>query len=337
MSNKSSLFATEKQLYNKGFSLTGNVFTKDEKKFLPLYEGKMIHLFDHRWASFIGSKFHENSLSLRKDSNFLANGRYWVKYDDVNNWLNQKKWKKNWFIGLRNITNSTNERTIIVDVFPKNPVGHSINIVLINREKAESILSMLSSFVCDYIIRLKIGGENLSNFIINQLPVLSPNVFDKDCLWSPNETNFQFIMKRVIELTYTAYDLEPFADDSGYSGPPFKWDDKRRFLLKCELDAALFHLYLTPSKEGHWIKVDKENQVDFAELTKEFSTPRAAVDFVMDTFSLVEKNDTKSYGEYLTKSTILEMYDQMLEAMASGKPYQTKLDPPPADPSCRHS
>ena len=48
---------------------------------------------------------------------------------------------------------------------------------------------------------------------------------------------------RVIELSYTAWDLEAFASDCGYSCSPFRWDESRRFLLRCELDAAFFHLY----------------------------------------------------------------------------------------------
>ena len=37
------------------------------------------------------------------------------------------------------------------------------------------------------------------------------------------------------------------ACDCGWSGPPFRWDEERRFLLRCELDAAFFHLYLGPA------------------------------------------------------------------------------------------
>jgi len=33
---------------------------------------------------------------------------------------------------------------------------------------------------------------------------------------------------------------------------------------------------------------------------------------------------------------ILEIYDEMVEAICTGKPYQTRLDPPPADPRVAH-
>ncbi len=37
-----------------------------------------------------------------------------------------------------------------------------------------------------------------------------------------------------------------FAQDCGFYNPPFQWNEERRFLLTCELDAAFFHIYLQP-------------------------------------------------------------------------------------------
>ena len=34
-------------------------------------------------------------------------------------------------------------------------------------------------------------------------------------------------------------------------------------------------------------------------------------------------------GTYVTKDTILSIYDEMQQAIDSGQPYQTRLDPPP--------
>ena len=92
---------------------------------------------------------------------------------------------------------------------------------------------------------------------------------------------------------------------------------ERRFLLRCELDAAFFHLY----------EINRDD-----------------VDYIMETFPIVKRKDIKKHNEYRTKRVILEIYDKMSEAMESsagsdsstGKPYQTLLDPPPADPNCAH-
>lgn len=50
-------------------------------------------------------------------------------------------------------------------------------------------------------------------------------------------------MNGVLELTDTAWELEPFARNCGYAGLPFRWDEEFCFVLRAELDAAFFHLY----------------------------------------------------------------------------------------------
>ena len=52
MTSDSHLFHTREQLEVDGWQLVGNVFRKDGTEYLPLYEAKMIHHFDHRWASY---------------------------------------------------------------------------------------------------------------------------------------------------------------------------------------------------------------------------------------------------------------------------------------------
>jgi hypothetical protein len=167
---------------------------------------------------------------------------------------------------------------------------------------------MLSSFVLDYVVRLKMGGTNLNFYIIRQLPVLTPDMFAPKA-FGTRQIVSEWILSRVLELTYTAWDLEPFARDVGYQGTPFRWDSERRFQLRCELDAAFFHLY---------------------------GLSRSDVDYIMETFPIVRKNDEKAYGEYRTKRVILETYDALAHAAQTGKPYRTPLDPLPAAPGASH-
>ena len=155
--------------------------------------------------------------------------------------------------------------------------------------------------------------------------------------------NRLWISFRILELTYTAWDLAAFARDCGWDGPPFRWNEERRFLLRCELDAAFFHLYLPATPDGQWKParvaegaVRDETPEELAELKKHFPTPRDAVAYIMDTFPIVRRKDEEKYGEYRTKRVILEIYDEMAEAVRTGRPYQTRLNPPPADPRCCH-
>ena len=55
--------------------------------------------------------------------------------------------------------------------------------------------------------------------------------------------DIDYIAPRVLELVYTAWDLKPFAEDMGYHGEPFKWDEERRAHLRAELDAYYARLY----------------------------------------------------------------------------------------------
>ena len=85
-----------------------------------------------------------------------------------------------------------------------------------------------------------------------------------------------------------------------------------------------------------WCWTVGETAEDLARLKVSFPTPRDAVACITDTFPIVRRRDEEKYGEYRTKRVILEIYDEMAEAIRTGKPYQTCLNPPPADPCCCH-
>ena len=136
--------------------------------------------------------------------------------------------------------------------------------------------------------------------------MLPPQKYNENIPWVFKTILSEWLLPRVLELTYTAWDLSPFAQDCGYDGPPFRWDEERRFLLRCELDAAYFHLY---------------------------GITRDDVDYVMETFPIVKRKDEAQHGEYRTKRVILEMYDAMQRAIDTGEPYQSRLDPPPGPPA----
>ena len=137
--------------------------------------------------------------------------------------------------------------------------------------------------------------------------------------------------------SYTARDLAPFAQDCGCPGPPFRWNEERRFLLRCELDAAFFHLYLPALPDGTWRPAQGETPEQLRALAEAFPTPRHAVAHIMESFPIVQRRDMNAHGEYRTKRVILEIYDALLLAQSTDQPYPTRLDPPPADARCRHA
>jgi hypothetical protein len=337
MANDSGLFRTRAEMEAADQTLTGNVWDGPLGKYLPLIEGKMVNHFDHRFATYEGatqanlnkgtlppldSKAHASALHF-------AQPDYWVAAAEVEARLAATA-KPTWLVGWRDITGTEKVRTAVASLLPKAAVGHTFPLL----ETAHStpltlgLYASLCSFHADYVARQKVGGTHLTYGLLKQFAFLAPPAFEADCGWSQDSSVSAWLLPRVVELTYTAWDLESFGIDSSYAGPPFRWGEDRRFLLRAELDAAFFHLYLgTPSK---W-----ERDASPA-LKAKLPTPRQAVDHIMETFPIVKKKDLEAHGTYRTKDTILSIYDEMAEAIRTGKPYETRLDPPPADPSCRH-
>jgi hypothetical protein len=295
---------------------------------LKIYEAKCFFQFDHRFASF-QMDYADVSSETKSDPNFSINTHYRVLPSTIPEKFRPKL--KRWFLSYRLITNTTNERTVIASTLPECGVVHSANnFYRIEANQAAVLSSNLNSFIVDFLCRQAMGGTNLSLFVLEQLAVLPPPSYTAICYWTGGaRTLNNWLLPRVLELTYTAWDLEAFAQDCGCSGPPFRWDEERRFLLRCELDAAFFHLYL--GSEEEWRKQPEA-------LTQAFPTPRAAVSYIMDTFPIVKrKNEEKFNGDYRTKRVILETYDALVEATRTGQAYESRLSPVPASFRCMHA
>ncbi|MEJ2064438.1 MAG: N-6 DNA methylase [Reinekea sp.] len=205
---------------------------------LPLYEAKMIHQFDHRWATYEGDAARDCTPAEKADLNFTVTPRYWVSETEVNKKLADKNWDKGWLMGWRDICRATDERTVIASVVPKSGVGNQMPLLLSLTEDTKLhavLLANLSVLVLDFVARHKTGGTHMNYFIFKQLPVLSPERY--------TDTDLAFIVPRVLELTYTSKDLKPWAQDLGYEGAPFAFNPERRAILRAELDAYYAKLY----------------------------------------------------------------------------------------------
>ena len=235
---------------------TWDVIVATRPVYRPVYEAKLIHLFDHRWSEDESGSCESKAISRGIHS--ICHGAVLHGRGRYREFL-EGKWAPQWLLGWRDITNTTNERDSIRDCHTPNGRGqHSLSFVpnVSEYRSCGPLIANLSSFVLDYVARQKVGGTHLNPIYMKQLPVLTPRTYTEPCLWTFNPrfpfSIQQLILPRVLELTYTAWDLEPFAQDCGWRGPPFRWDEDRRFLLRCELDAAFFHLYLPADTEGHW-------------------------------------------------------------------------------------
>ena len=299
--------------------------------FSRLYESKLMWQFDHRFGTFENCSVTEQQAgncrnpapTEKRLPSLISVPRYFISHPTVCDRYSTTH--QSHLLAVRRLTNATNERTGVFAVLPFVACGNSMfAFTPLPPQESAWLASCGNSFACDFLTRNKLGGTNLLQFILEQLAFVSWS--DEHSSWCGSK---EFVTARVIELTFTAWDLEAFGADCGYAGPPFRWDENRRFMLRSELDAAFFHLYLgTP---------DEWERDALPALKARLSTPRHAVDHIMETFPIVRKKDIEAHGAYRTKDTILSIYDDMAEAIRMGKPYRTRLDPPPADASCRHS
>jgi hypothetical protein len=318
MTDDSDLFRTREQLEAHGWQLRGNVFTNGGKRLLPLYEAKMAHHFDHRWASYYGTANDDHrllTLMEKQDPSTKAEPRYWIAEDGpvptrrngrdvkvagVSELLANLNWERFWLCGWRDVCRATDERTAIPAFLPRAGVGNKFHLMFpgVSSHLIAALIATQSSLVFDFVSRQKIGSIAMGLFIWKQLPVPTPRVLGE---------HLPFLVPRVLELVYTAYDMTPLARDLGDNGEPFMWDEDRRALLRAELDAFFFRLY----------GIDQWDDVDY--ILETFQTESGGL----------KHNDIAKYGSYRTKETILKFYDRIAAAGASGTPYETAISPPP--------
>ncbi|MFO1432814.1 MAG: N-6 DNA methylase [Candidatus Competibacteraceae bacterium] len=207
-----------------------------------------------------------------------------------------------WLVGFRDITNATNERTVIASVLPKAGVGNKIPLLSLyestTAQQRAALIGNLAALCFDYAARQKVGGTTLNFFIAKQLPVLPSESY--------SESDLAFIIPRVLELTYTAHDLKPWAEALGYNGPPFPFDPDRRARLRAELDAYYARLYGLTREDLCYI-------LDPASVMGE--------DYPSETFRVLKQNEEREFGEYRTQRLVLEAWDRLYAEIPSTPEY----------------
>jgi hypothetical protein len=331
MSKKSHLFVSnshvEACLAKRGLNGCASIA---EEVLFPLYEAKMIHQYDHRFADVV---VEERNLYRQGQSSHLSEAehascerfaipRYWISSAEAKKALDNVPF----YIVFRKLTDATtNARTGVFAILSNAVTADTLQMIYpessLRAADTSILLATLNSFVLDFVLRQKIGGMHFGIHILKQLPVPNVKVVES-WLGVFAKLPLTFVRDRVLELTYTAWDLETFAQNCGWFSPPFRWDEERRFWLRCELDAAFFQLYL--GSEAEWRQQP-------AALTQAFPTPRAAVSYIMGTFPIVKRKDEEKFnGDYRTKRTILEIYDALAEVQCENRAYVTQLNPAPA-------
>ena len=104
MSNDSGLFRTAAQLATDGFAREASDWVSlDGRRYVPLYEAKMIHQFDHRWATFDGADSRDVTEAEKCNARFEPIPRYWIPESEVTVKLTNENWDRRWLLGVRGI------------------------------------------------------------------------------------------------------------------------------------------------------------------------------------------------------------------------------------------
>ena len=293
MTNDSGLFWTREKLEKHGaYPVELGRWRKGSEEWVPLYVGRMIHQFDHRAASVTVNEENLHNAALSEgvdtsdhaDPSFVPDAQYWVQSELVA-WPKPKSNQ----IAFRDIARSTDARTFISALIPFAAAGNKLPMCQTDGVATDAILvANFNSFAFDFVARNKSQSTTLNWFIVEQLPVVPPAAYAHT--FGP-KTAADIVRDHVLRLTYTAFDMQPFARDMGYDGAPFVWNEAERRHLRARLDALYFHLYGIADEDD--------------------------IRYILSTFPIVERKDRAAHdGVYLTAELILWYF----KALAAGDP-----------------
>lgn len=285
----------------------------DGRQVYPLYEGKMLWHFDHRYGTYESQTEKQANKGVlprvpderHSAADYRIQPRYWVDARLTMEALGNDAGVP-WLFSWRDVGPS--ERTFIGTIVPPTAMGHASPYLTteIPAKDALAFCAVLSSLVVDYAVRQK--SSRMTFFIVEQLPMLERPRLDEEPAWLAGEVR-EWLNKRAFELFYTNNELQGLAASIGIDWPPFRWEQSRRQILQAEIDAVILHLYGLKKEQSEWI---------------------------LDSFTVLRKYEEREHGEFRTKRLVLDAYDAMAKAKAAGTAYVSPLSPPPADPSLCH-
>ncbi|MBI3505346.1 MAG: restriction endonuclease [Proteobacteria bacterium] len=310
MTNDSKLFKTARELEKSGwYAIDGGRFKKGALESAQLLVGRSVHQFDHRFASIDVNEenLHNQAQSGRStdaekaDPTFSPKSQFFVDVREI-------KWAPGfeWGIAFRDIARATDVRTVISALIPRSPCGNKLpliqpripkestaieiqNISDRYRRAAPLLCANLNSLPLDFVARQKLHSTSLNWYIVEQLPIIPE---DEYATKFGKRSARDLVREEVLKLTYVSHDMKPFADDMGYSGKPFAWDPDARRHSRARLDAIYFHLY--------GLKEDE-------------------MDYILDTFPIVQREDEAAFGRYMTKDLVVGYFRAFAAGDTSSK------------------
>jgi hypothetical protein len=156
---------------------------------MPVYESKMIHSFDHRYATFercprediISGHPRNVSVAEKQDVEFAVRPRYYIdKEFGLRLFAKYPNHYREWLLTWRGVARNTDERTCIAAAIPRVPTSVSCPVLGTDYGlNAALLLANLNSIILDYAARQKTSGIHLNFSILKQLPVIAHANYSK--------------------------------------------------------------------------------------------------------------------------------------------------------------
>ncbi len=268
------VFEILKKAYTKFEAINPNYFdcrreldmTNDKDLFyetksdIPLYEGKMIHQFNNRFANptrFLNlQEFDERLKSKEIDrmaKDLSLNSVKVTKKDIIERGYDRFiKYDREFFrISFRGISSDTNERTLIMSLLNKNiGIGNSIYSEIpkkyINKAYIENsnhkklfLMGIFNSIIVDFILRLSVS-INVNKTYLMRLPIPQPN--DKE-LEENKEYQKLIINSLKLTLYYNFDDFKELAKEYNILKKDLPQSEKQVNMLKIKNDIIVAKMY----------------------------------------------------------------------------------------------
>ncbi len=291
-----------------------DLFTTDPEG-LAVYEGRMIDRYDYRAKAYVSghgarARWEERPFG---DPRKAIVPQWRVRREDIPAKVGDNPY--HYRLVWQDIADPSMARSFVAAMVPPGSIcGHKVpTLMLRGHGLGEHLywLALANSLCLDFLARKRLKSKTMTFTTVDSLPF--PRLPRDD----QATRQIVYAALRLIATGPEMTTLWNLVASEGWcapveadSAPPGLIDPADRSFVEAEIDA---HVALCV-----------------------FGLARPETEFVIDSFEKVGSRDVKAHGEYRTKRLILEIYDELAEAIATGRPYQSRLDPPPADPRVAH-
>ncbi len=223
---------------------------------IPIYEGKFINQYDGKFSGFneIENDFRYGSKSKSKilienrksEKEYIPESRFFI---DKEKWKNlSKNYNAEYMLAWRSLTSATNTRTSIATILPFIPASQSIQFLITDNNKLLYLAGLFNSVVFDFILKKKLSGIDLTQSLINQMPIPMCSILEKSIeLDGKIRTILMHINLLVYSILKVDYRLKKLFSELNIDNEQIS--NKSKFEIIRDIDLIFMLLYDIKSSE----------------------------------------------------------------------------------------